>query len=62
MSLISDMESSREEQIIILPFVIPLPIFKVLQEAAIKEQKSVEQFVTETLRKKVKEIGVKTNL
>lgn len=49
-----------EEQIILLPFIVPLPMFKIMHEAALKEGKTVETFVSDLIREKVEKLGVDT--
>ena len=49
-----------EEQVILLPFIIPLPMYKIMHEAALKQGKTVETFISDLIREKVVKLGVDT--
>jgi len=54
-------QKTPDEQIIMLPFIIPLPMYKLMHEAALKEGKTVEHLVSEAIREKVEKLGGKTS-
>jgi len=54
------MENGQEEQVIVLPFIIPLPMFKLISAAAVKQGKTVDTFVSDAIREKIKKLGGQT--
>lgn len=56
MSLIDEFEEAEEQNIMLLPMIIPVPFFKILSDAAAKARKPVEMIITEALQEKVEKI------
>ena len=60
MTAIEDMLANAQEQpMTLIPVIIPMPVFTFLNEAAIKEGKTVSQLVVETLQRTVAEMAKK---
>ena len=50
------MDGAEEQNIILLPLIIPVPFFKILSDAAVQAGKPVEMIMTEALQEKVEKI------
>ena len=50
MSVEELVHDAQEQQVTIIPMIVPIPIFKFLNDIAVKEGKTVSRLVTEILR------------
>jgi hypothetical protein len=50
MSVEDIISSAQEQQVMIVPMLIPIPVFKFLNEIAVREGKTVSGLVIEILR------------
>ena len=52
-------EKAKDQQLVILHLGVPMGIFKILNELAMKEKKNFATFVGETLREKAEQVAAK---
>ena len=50
------MDEAQDQQVMVIPLLIPALAFKILNEAAIKKGMTVSQFVSASIQKQVQEI------
>ena len=60
MSVVEDtMEKAKEVKMAFMPLMLPMPIFKFLNDVAIKQGKTASALLTEAIKEKLDKLGEK---